>query len=114
VIKCGLYCRENDREIKVKDGKSAPQIEMTPEREEILNQAFRQYRKSRKKIDKNILQKIKEFVENNQHVQKILGFKSKPKSRGMVKIDQKHNQDVVEKFLAIKPDHRNEVKKFTE
>ena len=83
---------------------------MTPERQKVLDQAFKQYHKSRKKIDGGILRKIRRFVEQNPYMQKILGYTPKPRSQQMVKIDQEHNQAVVAKFLELNPDKKDKIK----
>lgn len=111
---------------------------MTAKRQAILAGAFAQLRLSKKKIDPQILEKIRNMVKSSPALMKTLGFKSegkvdedmplsskqpqtvenKPASQdqkeqklGSEKIDQAKNMEVMAKLMELSPDNREAIKK---
>jgi len=70
-----MYFRENDKEIKVKDGLPPNKRELTPQRAKILEKAFQELRAARGKMNPAFLAKIRDMVVNNPSMIKALGLK---------------------------------------
>jgi hypothetical protein len=122
----------------VKD-KKPPVKPMSSKRQAILAQAFAQLRKSRAKIDPNILSKIRSIVSGSSDLMKKLGVTQLPKSdhdmplsqkqpavdteksvksmpkkpvekQGYEAIDQAKNMEIMAKLMQLKPDGRDDIK----
>ena len=109
---------------------------MTAKRQAILAGAFAQLRLSKKKIDPQILEKIRNMVKSSPALMKTLGFKGAEKADedmplsakqpqreartktdkvekqgGSEKIDQAKNMEVMAKLMELSPDNREAIKK---
>ena len=111
---------------------------MTAKRQAILAGAFAQLRLSKKKIDPQILEKIRNMVKSSPALMKTLGLKGdgkvdddmplsakqpqtveakpalqhqKEEKTGAEKIDQAKNMEVMAKLMELSPDNREAIKK---
>jgi len=88
--------------------------DVSKERQKILDDMYVQMRKSRDKIDKSLLDKVKAFIFSNPTLRKSFGVKRDEvvEVKADEPIDRAKNIDVVAKFLEMHPDRKADVSKI--